>query len=99
MLYVYTGLSSNVEYEVFVTSETNITSQIPTTNVTLLARGDSVSYTSTDSMTSSTTLSKFTVPQNTELIVAIVAFVLIVVAIVIVVIVIVICIALFKYRL
>ncbi len=83
----------------FVTSETNITSQIPTTEVTLLARGDSVvillttttSYTSTDSMIS-TTLSPFIAPQNTELIIAVVVSVL-VVAIATVVIVIVTCVA------
>ncbi len=62
------GLSSNVEYEIYVTSETNITVQIPNNDSFLLARGMLTSFIHTTTV-------------NIELIVAVTVSVLVAAAI------------------
>ncbi len=67
--HTHTGLSPDIEYTVFVTSETNITNQIPVEFI--LARGDAVVHTIVVQTTSGITPTTITGPANSELVVGV----------------------------
>ncbi len=91
--HTHIGLSPDIVYTVFVTSETDITDQIPVEEVFILARGDTLVQTIIVTAPRSTT-----VPANSELEVRLAVSVVAVVIAAIAVIIVVICIACVYYN-